>query len=290
MKNSVSTIQKSVNNLEYIPRVLQTPLHVERIGYIQDKTELIGRCFVLPSVLFIFDGCGILEENGTRVNLTAPFLVWNWPGEYKRYWPTPVWDELYIGFREGAEKELRSFFAPKFFRKGILPIPRPADCIRHLTELQKAMNTPTLPGAADRIDQLTIQLLLEAVYPQQEEHLNRNEKIILSITEYMQSHFRSDIDLSLLAEDYGWSYSTFQRQWRRQYSCSPIQYLRRLRNSEALYLLRESTLTIGDIAKELGFRNQFYFAKFFRDMNGTSPSEFRTVQRAAAADRAKQHG
>lgn len=134
--------------------------------------------------------------------------------------------------------------------------------MRYLTELQKAMNSPALPGAADRIDQLATLLLLEAVYPQQEEHLDRNEKAILNITEYMQTHFRQDIDLNQLAEEHGWSYSTFQRQWHRKYSCSPLQYLRRLRNSEALYLLRESTLTIGDIAKELGFRNQFYFAKF----------------------------
>ena len=109
----------------------------------------------------------------------------------------------------------------------------------------------------------------------------RQEKAILNITEYMQTHFRQDIDLNQLAEEHGWSYSTFQRQWHRKYSCSPLQYLRRLRNSEALYLLRESTLTIGDIAKELGFRNQFYFAKFFRDMNGMPPSEFRECRRTA---------
>ena len=153
--------------------------------------------------------------------------------------------------------------------------------MRYLTDLQKAMNSPALPGAADRIDQLATLLLLEAVYPQQEEHLDRNEKAILNITEYMQTHFRQDIDLNQLAEEHGWSYSTFQRQWHRKYSCSPLQYLRRLRNSEALYLLRESTLTIGDIAKELGFRNQFYFAKFFRDMNGMPPSEFRECRRTA---------
>ena len=39
MKKSVTTIQKSVNNLEYIPRVFRNPFNVERIGYIQDKTE-----------------------------------------------------------------------------------------------------------------------------------------------------------------------------------------------------------------------------------------------------------
>ena len=262
MKKSVTTIQKSVNNLEYIPRVFRNPFHVERIGYIQDKTELIDRYFILPSVLFIFEGRGILEENGARKELSAPFLMWNWPGERKKYWPSPVWNELYIGFREGAEKDLKNFFAPEFFRQDIRAIPRPAECIRYLTELRKA----TL-------------LLLEVVYPQQEEHLDRNEKAILSITEYMQTHFRQDIDLNQLAEEHGWSYSTFQRQWRCKYSCSPLQYLRRLRNSEALYLLRESTLTVGDIARELGFRNQFYFAKFFRDMNGMPPSEFRERRR-----------
>ena len=279
MKKSVTTIQKSVNNLEYIPRVFRNPFNVERIGYIQDKTELIDRYFILPSVLFIFDGHGFLEENGSRMELCAPFLMWNWSGERKKYWPSPVWNELYIGFRESAEEDLRNFFAPEFFRRNIRIIPRPAEGMRYLTELQKAMNSPALSGAADRIDQLATLLLLEAVYPQQEEHLDRNEKAILNITEYMQTHFRQDIDLNQLAEEHGWSYSTFQRQWHRKYSCSPLQYLRRLRNSEALYLLRESTLTIGDIAKELGFRNQFYFAKFFRDMNGMPPSEFRECRR-----------
>lgn len=281
MKKSVTTIQKSVNNLEYIPRMFRNPFNVERIGYIQDKTELIDRCFILPSVLFIFDGHGFLEENGSRMELCAPFLMWNWPGERKKYWPSPVWNELYIGFREGAEEDLKNFFTPEFFRRNIRIIPRPAECMRYLTELQKAMNSPALPGAADRIDQLATLLLLEVIYPQQEEHLDRNERVILNITEYMQTHFRRDIDLNQLAEEHGWSYSTFQRQWHRKYSCSPLQYLRRLRNSEALYLLRESTLTIGDIAKELGFRNQFYFAKFFRDMNGMPPSEFRECRRTA---------
>ena len=60
MKKSVTTIQKSVNNLEYIPRVFRNPFNVERIGCIQDKTELIDRYFILPSVLFIFDGHGFL--------------------------------------------------------------------------------------------------------------------------------------------------------------------------------------------------------------------------------------
>ncbi len=275
MEKSVTTIQKSVNHLEYLPRMFRNPFHVERIGCIQGKTEVIDRHFILPSVLFIFDGHGFLEENGSRVELCAPFLMWNWPGQRKKYWPSPVWDELYIGFREGAEKDLKDFFAPEFFRWDIRMIPRPSECMRYLTELQKAMNSPALPGAADRMDQLATLLLLEVVYPQQEEHLNRNEKTVLSITEYMRTHFRQDIDLNQLAEDHGWSYSTFQRQWRRKYCCSPLQYLRRLRNSEALYLLRESTLTIGDIAKELGFRNQFYFAKFFRNMNGMPPSQFR---------------
>ena len=275
MKKSVTTIQKSVTRLEYLPRVFRNSFNVERIGYIQDKTELIARCFALPSVLFIFEGQGILEENGVRTELSAPFLLWNWPGERKKYWPTPVWNELYIGFKEGAEEDLKRFLTPEFFRLNIRTIPRPVECARYLMELLKAMNSPAIPGTVDRIEQLVTLLLLEVIYPQHEELLSRNERTTLNITQYMQTHFKDDIDLNQLAEDHSWSYSTFQRQWRRKYSCSPIQYLRRLRNSEALYLLRESTLSIGDIARELGFRNQFYFAKFFRDMNGLPPSEFR---------------
>ncbi len=275
MKNSVTTIQKSVMHLEHMPRVLCNPVIVERIGYIQNKTEVIERQFILPSVLFVFEGGGVMEEDGVRTELAAPFMIWNMPGDRRKYWPVPTWNELYIGFQEGSERDLQKYFNPEFFRLKTRTIARPVECRHHMTELLKAMASPSLPGAADRIDHLALLLLLETTYPQQQDHLSRNERIALEVSEYLHAHFQGDIDLPQVAEDHGWSYSTFQRQWRQKYSCSPIQYLRRLRNYEAINLLRESTLTIGDIARELGFHNQFYFAKFFRDMNGLPPSEFR---------------
>ncbi len=278
MKKLITNIQKSVISLEHVQRMLNHPVAVERIGYIQNKTEVIDRRVILPCVLFIFEGNGIMEENGERTELTAPFMMWNIPGDHRKYWPTPVWNELYIGFREGAEKALREYLNPEFFHRKPFPIPRPAECRHYLNEMLKVASSPSLPGAADRIDHLVLLLLLETVYPQHEEHLSKNERIALGITEYLQKNFRHDVDLNQVADDYGWSYSTFQRQWHQKYACSPIQYLRRLRNYEAVNLLRESNMSIGDIARELGFRNQFYFAKFFRDMNGIPPSEFRQQQ------------
>lgn len=275
MKISVKTIQISVNYMEHTPRMLNNPLIVERIGYIQNKTEPVDRRFVLPSFQLVLEGRGFLEENGKRSELIAPFMLWNWPGDCRKYWPAPVWDELYVGFQEGAQADLLTYFAPEFFRERLRPILRPAECLHYITELRKLMAAPALPGAADRIDHLVFLLMLEIIFPQQTEHMGRNDHIAQDIAQYLQANFKHDVDLNEVAELHGWSYSTFQRQWLLKYGCSPLRYLRKLRNSEALNRLRESTMTIGEVARGLGFSNQFYFAKFFRDMNGMTPSEFR---------------
>jgi AraC family transcriptional regulator, transcriptional activator of pobA len=45
--------------------------------------------------------------------------------------------------------------------------------------------------------------------------------------------------------------------------------------SEAKALLGNSTHTISEIAYALGFTDSTHFAKFFKKINGISPSEFR---------------
>lgn len=275
MEISFINLQNSVNYLSHLPRKINSPLPVERIGFIHEKTKLIDRCFTLPSVFLVLSGSGILEQDGRRLELHAPFLIWNWPGEYKRYWPEPAWDELYIGFNPEAEQELKRLFDAEFFRHTPLAVQHPAGCMRYIAEVFKLMRHSSIPGTADRIDHMAMMILLEAVYPYQEEILNPLERKLVKIAECFHENYKQDINLTEIAELHGMSYSTFQRCWRRKYPCTPNQYLRNIRNTAALDYLRDSNLSIGDIARELGFNNQFYFSKFFRDMNGITPTEYR---------------
>ncbi len=275
MEISLIDIQNPIIYLGQVPRKVASPLPVERVGLLKGKTKVIDRHFVLPSVFFVFNGAGFLEQDGQRIALQAPFMIWNWPGETKRYWPEPGWDEFFIGFQPGAEEVIERIFQREVFEPHYRPNLYLAGCVRYANEILKLAQQPSITGTADRIDHLVTMILLEAVYPHHEETLDPVERKLVRIAEYFHDNFTQDINIEHLAIKYGMSYPTFQRHWRRKYSYSPLQYLRNLRNTAAIDHLRDSNMSIGDIALELGFKNQFYFAKFFRDMNNVSPSEYR---------------
>jgi YesN/AraC family two-component response regulator len=45
--------------------------------------------------------------------------------------------------------------------------------------------------------------------------------------------------------------------------------------AEAKILLDTSSLTVGNVATELNFSNQFFFSKFFKKHTGETPFQFR---------------
>jgi YesN/AraC family two-component response regulator len=55
-------------------------------------------------------------------------------------------------------------------------------------------------------------------------------------------------------------------------------YINTVRIAKAVCLLKQTEMTIGDIATDTGFKNQRYFSTFFRQIKGVSPTEFRKTE------------
>ena len=55
---------------------------------------------------------------------------------------------------------------------------------------------------------------------------------------------------------------------------SPIDYLTNYRISEACSLLKNSNLSIAEIAVSVGFFDQFYFSRVFKKVKGVPPSKY----------------
>lgn len=92
---------------------------------------------------------------------------------------------------------------------------------------------------------------------------------------------RGDADLSLpqIARRVGVSPSHLVRVFQANLACSPMRYLAEMRVRHAQGLLLRSTLSIKEIAYTVGFHDQLYFSRVFRQETGMSPRAFR---RAAA--------
>jgi AraC family transcriptional regulator len=95
------------------------------------------------------------------------------------------------------------------------------------------------------------------------------------ITNWIAEHAAEEFSLERLAEQVGLSRFHFQRLFKAATGVSPSHYHINLRMEEARRLLRETKMSVVDIALEVGYTNPSHFAQLFRRETGLSPSDYR---------------
>lgn len=93
--------------------------------------------------------------------------------------------------------------------------------------------------------------------------------------QYIESHYQEEVTLGDLAGSAGVSKSECLRCFKTTLQTTPYKYLMDYRLSKAARLLKETDLTISEIATQTGFNGQSYFGKCFREKMNCSPSEYR---------------
>lgn len=95
------------------------------------------------------------------------------------------------------------------------------------------------------------------------------------IISHMEHHYAGPITLSHLARVGHMSKSSLQRAFKDATGFSPIDYLIRLRVGKACEWLKNSSLTVTEIAFKVGFTDSNYFTRQFTKIRGIAPREFR---------------
>lgn len=78
-----------------------------------------------------------------------------------------------------------------------------------------------------------------------------------------------------MAAQAGLSPEHFSRLFRRVNGQSPMQFIVSLRITHARHLLRESSLSVGEIADRLGYADVYFFSRQFKEQTGVSPLAYR---------------
>jgi transcriptional regulator GlxA family with amidase domain len=87
------------------------------------------------------------------------------------------------------------------------------------------------------------------------------------------------LELELLAQEFGVSYSWFRSRFAAHTGLSPHQYLLQLRLVRARDLLTETDLSVKVIALQTGFEDEHYFSRLFRLKLNLTPSQWRSRNR-----------
>lgn len=83
-----------------------------------------------------------------------------------------------------------------------------------------------------------------------------------------------DLSVAQIARSLGVSESGFRSLFRKAYGTSPSRYRMELRINRAKYLLESTEMTMRDIAETLGFYDEAYFCRCFRQHVGVSPRKY----------------
>lgn len=93
--------------------------------------------------------------------------------------------------------------------------------------------------------------------------------------QYMNDHLSDSIGVDAIADHVGLSRSQLTRLMVERTGYGPAESLRRLRVARADSLLRQSTLSIKEIARVCGFATQHHFSRVFHEVTGKRPTESR---------------
>lgn len=92
---------------------------------------------------------------------------------------------------------------------------------------------------------------------------------------HIENHFDEVIDLKKLEQVSRLTARTLLRHCETATGHSPMQYLHRVRLNEACRLLKQTDISVTEIAFRVGFQDSNYFTRCFRKIIGESPSSYR---------------
>ena len=92
---------------------------------------------------------------------------------------------------------------------------------------------------------------------------------------YIEQHYQERIRVNDIVSHLGINRSYFCGIFKQEMQMPPLAYLQNYRLTRAKKLLRQTNLTVRDIAAKVGYGDAFTFSKVFRRSTGSSPTAFR---------------
>jgi AraC-like DNA-binding protein len=97
---------------------------------------------------------------------------------------------------------------------------------------------------------------------------------LLRAKDLIDREYAGQLDVPALARAAHASTAHFSRSFKRAFGETPHQYLLRRRIERAKELLRGAEMSVTEVSLEVGFRSLGSFSATFRELVGTSPSEY----------------
>lgn len=133
-------------------------------------------------------------------------------------------------------------------------------------------------GVSQRIQQMTLELLLQHLSRMPENLIvhsqtDQEQAIVLGVLSQIESQVR--VNLSEVAQSIPMDVTVLSRLIQKYTGCTFTELLHTARFNRAVTLLRETSLSVTDIATSIGYENTAFFYRRFAQIYGCTPAEYR---------------
>lgn len=104
--------------------------------------------------------------------------------------------------------------------------------------------------------------------------IRKNIDVVYEVKKYIDVNFSQNLSLSQLAKMFSISEGHLSRKFKKKTGKSVSEYIMQIRLMSARRLLESSSMSIRDIAENVGFSSLNHFDKMFKKDHGFTPSEY----------------
>lgn len=231
------------------------------------------------SLHYILDGRGTFHINGKSYNLgkydgflICPDTIVNYQADLQE-----PWSYGWVGFHglkaEGFLKQAGLTLQNPVFRYDRDTFLK--DCLARMMETKDMVR-----GREIRLLGQLYEFLSQLVEAAEggsaafEAHM-RKEEYIRKAIEFIQMNYSRRINIAEIARHVGLDRSYLYSVFKEQLKMSLQEFLLKYRMDKACELMRGDSLSIGDIARSVGYEDPLVFSKAFKKIKGASPRDFR---------------
>ncbi|MGY4689278.1 helix-turn-helix domain-containing protein [Salibacterium sp. K-3] len=102
---------------------------------------------------------------------------------------------------------------------------------------------------------------------------------ILSMGVFILSldYFQEEVSIQQLLEFSGMNATTFYKRFKEYTGKTPRKYIIHKKIKEAGRLLRCTSMSVSEVADEVGYDDSYYFSRLFKQVKGVPPQSFRAA-------------
>ncbi len=264
--NSGELIQ--INSLSYTDKLISKGMHVLRSKGRNDY-----------HLLYAVSGRTDIVENGTAETMrlhTVRLYLPHERQEYIKYHGRTYWVH-FTGYLLPEIVNKLFLYEHRLFR------PSDTEEFERIFDQAIALFVAKTPHYEIVCAALVMQLLTMLVVADETEKqpsTNTSQKeLIYNAIRNMQSNIREPFSIEKYAKLCAMSESRFAAIFKEVIGVPPLRFFTSMKLEQARYLLSDTTVSVKEIATQIGFEDEFYFSRLFHKYNGVSPTQYRNSRK-----------